>query len=195
MNERIIDLSLPIEEGMPFYPGDPEPHVKKFIGYEEKGYMVHQLIIGTHTATHVDVPAHFIPGGKTLEKVGIEHFIGEGEAFKVDTEISPRTDVILIYTGTNKKWRKGWKMDDIKVINEELAEKLVKSKVKLVGIDSPSIGSPEVHRILLSNDVIIVENLSDSLSMLVGKRFTLYAVPILISGADGGQARAFAYIK
>ncbi len=194
MSERkIIDLSVPIEEGMPFYPGDPEPHVKKFVSYEEKGYMVHQLIIGTHTGTHVDIPAHFIAGGKTLEKIEVQHFIGEGEAFNKD-EVNPSTEVVLIYTGTNKQWKKGWKMDNIKVIDEELAKELVRTKVKLVGIDSPSIGSPEVHRILLSNDIMIVENLSDLLSSLVGKKFTFYAVPILVSGVDGAPARAFAVL-
>ncbi|BBG24303.1 cyclase family protein [Sulfuracidifex tepidarius] len=193
VERKIIDLSLQIEEGMPFYPGDPEPHVRKFIDYKDKGYMVHELNIGTHTGTHVDVPAHFIPGGKTLEKIGIEQFIGEGQAFNYN-EVDPSTEIVIIYTGTNKQWKKGWKMDNIKVIDEELAMKLVRSKVKLVGIDSPSIGSSEVHRILLSNNTVIVENLSDTTSLLVGKKFTFYAVPILVSGVDGAQARAFAVL-
>ncbi len=47
---QIVDLSMPIRNGMSYYPGDPEPKVRG--GYktiEKDGYNMHELIMGTHT--------------------------------------------------------------------------------------------------------------------------------------------------
>ncbi|MEJ2777724.1 cyclase family protein [Stygiolobus sp. RP850M] len=70
----IIDLSVPIENEMPFYPGDPQPRLREI---KIKDYMVHELLIGTHTGTHVDVPYHFIPEGKRLDQIPLERFMGK----------------------------------------------------------------------------------------------------------------------
>ncbi|WP_054838046.1 hypothetical protein [Sulfuracidifex metallicus] len=83
-------------------------------------------------------------------------------------------------------------MENIETIDENLANKIVRKEIRIVGIDSPSIGSIDVHKILLSNNVIVVENLSDKLSYLIGKRFEFYAIPLLINKGDGAPARAFA---
>lgn len=187
----ILDLSLPIEEEMPFYPGDPKPQVRKFLSIPKDEYDVSEIIIGTHTGTHIDVPAHAIPNGKTVDEIDISSFIGNGKACGKN-ELEHDTEVLLIYTGTNKRWRKGWNMENIETIDENLANKIVKKEIRIVGIDSPSIGSIDVHKILLLNNVIVVENLSDKLSYLIGKRFEFYAIPLLINKGDGAPARAFA---
>ena len=31
------------------------------------GTLLHSFKMGTHTGTHLDVPAHIIPGGKTID--------------------------------------------------------------------------------------------------------------------------------
>ncbi|MCY0850646.1 cyclase family protein [Sulfuracidifex metallicus] len=159
----ILDLSLPIEEEMPFFPGDPKPQVRKFLSVPKDGYDVSEVIIDTHTCAHIDVSAHAIPNGKTVDGIDISNSIGNGKACGIN-ELELDTEVLLIYTDTNKRWRKGWNMEKIETINENLANKIVKKEIRIVGIDSPSIGSIEVHKILLSNNVIVVENLSDKLS-------------------------------
>lgn len=196
----IIDLTFPIENGMPYYPGDPEPKIEKFTSIEKEGYVVHKLTIGTHTGTHVDVPSHFIPEGKTLDQIEITRFSGKAyviaiEKEKINKEDIPNveSEILLIYTGTSKSWKNGWNINKYSIITEE-ASKEISKRFKLVGIDSPSIGSFETHRILLKNEIIIVENLAN-LDKITGKYVDFLCFPLLIKGADGSPVRAIAIVR
>jgi kynurenine formamidase len=80
------------------------------------------------------------------------------------------------------------------VIDESLAEWLVKKKVKILGVDMPDIergGSKAIHRTLLSNDVLILENVGD-MSQIVGKNVFMYALPINIKAGTAVPARVIA---
>jgi len=111
----------------------------------------------THTGTHIDAPAHFLSAGKTVDRLPLESYYGEGtvidlskkkaaeEITKEDLKEHERDirndEVLLIRTGWDKK---------IGLIPEflfewpylgvESAEYLVSRKVKAVGIDGLSIG-------------------------------------------------------
>jgi len=197
-----IDLSVPIHNGMFFYPGDPEPKVEVYKTIEKDGYNMHRLVMGTHTGTHVDAPNHFLPNGLTLDKLDPLAFSGSAIAVASrervvhasDLEGVGRVDVVLVYTGTIEELGGGAiNVGRIGVLDEGAARLLV-GKVKAVGIDSPSIGSPEVHRILLSHGVVIIENISSRVKELVGKSFQLYCLPILVGDADGAPARCVAIL-
>jgi kynurenine formamidase len=65
-----------------------------------------------------------------------------------------------------------------------------------VCIDSPSIdrgtdNNFPVHKILLSNQVLVVENLCN-LEKLQDQYFTLIVTPLKLSGASGSPVRAIA---
>ena len=57
---RFLDVSVPLAPGIPTYPGNPpfefEP-VKRIANGDSAN--VSRMVIGTHTATHVDAPLHF----------------------------------------------------------------------------------------------------------------------------------------
>ena len=199
---QVIDLSMPIRNGMPFYPGDPEPKVRGYKIIEKDGYNMHELMMGTHTGTHVDAPNHFLVGGKTVDELDPLAFSGRAIAVASRERIVHSTDlagvenhdIVLIYTGTGDELLGGpVDVSRIGLLDEGAAKSLV-GKVKAVGIDSPSIGSPEVHRILLSKDIVIIENISSRLKALVGKSFQLYCLPLLIAGVDGAPARCVAIL-
>lgn len=185
-----IDLTVDIEEGMPVFPGDPQPKISKMVG----DYTIHTLFLTTHTGTHVDVPSHFIQGGKTLDCYEVSRFVGNALVINYGKipERSKHLDFLLIYTGTSKKWRKGWEIKDYAQISLKEAEEIVSQGYKLVGIDSPSIGSFDVHKYLLMNDVLIVENLSSELEKIVGKVVKFICLPMKIRGVDGSPVRAVA---
>jgi len=63
-----------------------------------------------------------------------------------------------------------------------------------VGIDSPTVGDAEVHRILLSSGVLVVENLSDRLVETLGRSVYFLCLPIKVRDGDGAPARALAII-
>ncbi|MCI2414050.1 MAG: cyclase family protein [Candidatus Aramenus sp.] len=176
MENTIVDLTVPIEGGMSVYPGDPEVKVERL---ENQGYYVSRLTLSSHAGTHVDVPAHVFKDGKTLDQIPVELFSGRAYVVRLEEldSINVDVDVLLIYTGGRE-------------LSLEQAKK-VKSRV--IGVDSMSVGSMEVHKELLSRGVI-VENLAN-LDKLLNKYVDFLCFPLLIKGGDGGPARAVAVVK
>jgi arylformamidase len=77
-------------------------------------------------------------------------------------------------------------------LSKDGAKYLVERGVKLVGIDylsiSPYKQSRPIHEVLLKAGVVIVEGLD--LSSVSQGRYTLFCLPIKLSGSDGAPARA-----
>mgnify|MGYP000504067649 CR=1 FL=1 len=204
---EVVDLTNPVEDGMPYYPSDPRPVVMQWRGLERDGVNLKLLLLGSHSGTHVDAPAHFVEGGATVDVLDPMAF--SGEAIVVDArgyrEVPPEIipldlpRVVLIYTGVSTAWRRGWVTYDYPYLSREAAKLLVERGVKVVGIDSPSVDAPGaeepvVHRILLSRNVLIVENLSQNLGKLVGRRVWFLCLPLPIRDGDGAPARALALV-
>lgn len=85
----IIDLSVPINEQTPVYPGDPAVKIAPAGNLERDGYCDHLISLGTHVGTHIDAPAHMVAGGKTLNQIPLDHFIGKGKYIKFEVDGSP----------------------------------------------------------------------------------------------------------
>ena len=111
----------------------------------------------THTGTHIDVQAHFIPGGKTIENYPIESFMGDGVVLdlswkKPGEEISVEDlkkyekdiregDVVMLCTKWDKKDRyTGEYLFEWPHLGIDSAKYLVSRRIKAVGIDALSIG-------------------------------------------------------
>ena len=73
----MIDLSHPIVSGMTIFPGDPVVRVREALSLASDGVAVGALEIGSHTGTHVDAPAHTVPGGRTIDRVALDELVGE----------------------------------------------------------------------------------------------------------------------
>ncbi|MGZ4923358.1 MAG: cyclase family protein, partial [Halobacteriota archaeon] len=58
--------------------------------------------------------------------------------------------------------------------------------------DSFDSSESEVHKKLLKNDILIFENLSDNLRLLVGKQVFFFGMPLKLVRADASPVRAFA---
>ncbi len=188
----IVDLSVPISEETPVYPDDPPVGIKLWAVIDRDGYYMNVLKMGEHTGTHVDAPAHFIPGGKTIDEMPLERFAGEGLLVDVRKgEGKVRLDeipdegyfgrIILFLTGGRE-------------LSPEVALFLVAEGAKAVGTDAMSIGDDAVHRILLSEEVPVFENLTN-LEALVGRSFTFLAFPLKIEGGSGSPVRAVAFLQ
>ena len=75
------------------------------------------------------------------------------------------------------------------------AQLIVDCKVRLIGVDFPSVDRPPhpAHLVLLGHDVLIVENLTN-LAAIGDNAFNFSAIPLAIAGRDGSPVRAFAKI-
>jgi len=188
----IIDLSLPISEETPVYPDDPPVNVRLWAVIDRDGYYMNVLKMGEHTGTHVDAPAHFIPGGKTVDELPLDKFIGDGLVLDVrggegNVKLEEIPDsgyfdrIVLFLTGGRE-------------LSPEVALFIVAEGAKAVGTDAMSIGDEAVHKILLSAEVPVFENLA-SLEALLGREFTFMAFPLKIEGGSGSPVRAVAIMK
>ncbi|MEM0925792.1 MAG: cyclase family protein, partial [Planctomycetota bacterium] len=88
--------------------------------------------------------------------------------------------------------------DQFPPISAELARWLVGREVRLIGVEPPSVADvndlpavTEIHEILLSAGIIIVEGLC-GLEQLTPGPFVFGAMPLKIAGGDGAPCRAFA---
>src|SRR5262249_1664382 len=82
-------------------------------------------------------------------------------------------------------------VEDYAHIDLSAAKFLAERKIRMVGIDYLSIGhgddGPEVHRILLRADIVVLEGLD--LSSTGPGLYEMLCLPLRIPGGDGGAAR------
>lgn len=200
----IIDLSVPLNEKTPVYPGDPATKIELAGVLDKDGYRDHFVSFGTHVGTHIDAPMHMLKDGISLNQIPIDNFIGrgrivvvsEGNFEAVENLGIQADDIVLFHTGMSDKYYEPVYFDDYPAMTEETAKYLVEAGVKMVGVDTCSVDNQDgfpIHKILLSGNVLIIENLTN-LSGLVGKEFTIHALPINLQ-IDGAPARVVAETK
>jgi len=207
---EVIDLTLPLFSGCPSFPGQPQAAIFPWHDISFHGHRMHACFMADHTGTHVDLPAHFLLEGKTVEAMDLERFMGRALAFDVSSltgrgvirlsefqtflrEEEMEGAIILLHTGMDVLFGKGEYFEKEVGISEEVARFLVEKKIKGVGIDAPSIDPYpfEVHRILLAHEILIFESLTN-LKALVGRTATFFGVPLKLTGCSGSPIRAFA---
>lgn len=199
-----VDLSVSINEQTPVYPGDPAIIIERVATLAKDDYCGHHISIGTHAGTHIDAPMHMLEGGKSLDQMPLEQFIGNGRLveatgnnFDAVKKMNLKAgDIVLFHTGMSDKYHDPIYFEDYPAMSQEVAEYLVESKVKMVGVDTCSIDNTDgfpIHRILLGGDVLIIENLTN-LDRLAGKKFKLFALPLNLQ-IDASPARVIAELQ
>lgn len=208
---KIIDLSQTFENGMPQFPNTKPIHIEQISQIREGGFRVTDFHSTVHNGTHCDAPAHCVEGGKTIDQLPLDTFVGKAIIVDADVEESREIgldilrgaeiepgDIVLIRTGYSKYWGQERYVYDAPYLSEDLALELSKLDIKSVGIDfiSPdrvdSTTSP-VHKALMKEGIPFIENLNN-LNEIDRQRFFLSAAPLLIDRSDGGLTRAFALI-
>jgi arylformamidase len=201
-----IDVSVPLEDRMIVWPGDP-PFIRERVRtIAESGICnVTRLDMGAHTGTHVDAPIHFIEGAAGVDTTPIDALMGPAwvvDATSVEGAIDdmtirgldiPDDETRLLFKTTNGSLRsRGVFEPGFVALNGRGAEELVARRPLLVGLDFLSIAmfddAVATHRALLGAGVVVVEGL-DLRSVQPGP-YELLCLPLLVVGCDGGPARA-----
>jgi kynurenine formamidase len=186
---KIIDLTHTFTGSMPVFPGDNSPVLQEHID-SDNDIVHYSLETGMHIGTHMDAPLHMIPTGKKLSEISADKFVANGHLIdargknEVGIELLHGIDIVegdcvLIYTGFDEKFREPAYYESYPDLTEEFAHRLVELKIKFVGIDtsSPDKAPYNVHRILLSKEILIIEGLNN-LSQLIGiSQFEVIALP------------------
>jgi arylformamidase len=201
----IIDITRRITADMPIWPGDPRPALEAVTTLEHDGVQVSRLILGTHTGTHLDAPRHFIAGGQTVDQLDLEALLGpccvldvRSTGLHVTREDLERFDLqagarVLLKTRNSSQSPTPTFNPDFSSLEASAAEYLRQRRVRLVGIDGPSVDAWTAsefpcHRGLLQANILILENLE--LRHVVPGPYGLIALPLHLAGADGSPIRA-----
>jgi arylformamidase len=203
------DISVPLKQGMNYFPTDPAP--PKIYRYHDRDLggrvTMSMLEIISHTGTHIDAPLHFIPGGSTIsdmpldaavgpcrvieikdpEKIRVgeleKHHIKKGERILLKTRNSPK-----VYT--SEKF-----VEDYVYLDVDGARYLASRGIRLFGLDNITIGSfkehdnlSRTHEALLGAGIYILEDCA--LADVPPGEYDLLCLPLLMWNGDAGPCRA-----
>ena len=73
---NLIDLTHPISEDMPVYPGTEPPVIVTGCTVAEDGFFEKKITLFSHTGTHIDAPAHLLEDGRTLDYFPVDRYVG-----------------------------------------------------------------------------------------------------------------------
>jgi len=211
---KIIDLTHPISQNMPVYPGTEPPIFEVGCSIEEDGFLEKKITFYSHTGTHIDAPAHLINNSKTLDLLPIEQFCGKAflmnlsktknksigiSELKLYQDAIQQVEFLLIYTGWSQYWGEKTYFRNFPVLSLDAANWLCKFNLKGIGFDTISADREEsqdfpVHKVFLQRDTIIIENIAN-LKELTDNEFTFSCFPLKLEEADGSPVRAVAYFE
>jgi kynurenine formamidase len=210
---RFIDLSQNIEPGMPCYPGSIEPLFKPICSIEEDGFAEQLLTISSHTGTHIDLPSHILDGAPSLEAFDINRFAGKGavldvrgapgnvitiEMLKPFLSVITECEFLLLFSGLSRYWGTHSYFANYPVLSTDAAQWLSGFHLQGIGVDMISVDAPDtagfpIHRSLLQNGLIIIENLTGLLSLL-HTTFHFCCFPLKIFRGEASPVRAVAVV-
>lgn len=155
---------------------------------------------GNKSITHIaDVPLDRLTGNGCLLDARGMHEIEYIAAYEQRVH---ENDVVLLYTGHDTKYGTAEYYKTHPVITEKLAQFFVDKKVIAVGIDAPSVESAfdvntdsnteelssDIHRRLLDNNILILENLCNLDQLIDIHEFEVFFFPLKIA-ADSSPLR------
>ena len=183
---KIYDISRDLIKTLP-YPGDEPPRLRAVHRMKDgESYNLSRLETSMHAGTHVDAPLHFIADGKDIASIPLEQFVGDCVVLTV-----PKTPLDAMYF-MKRPFAPRILLHGEGQLTESAIGYLYNQGCVLIGTNKQSIGSYSdelsVHVALLSFVVAVLENLE--LRNVPDGRYTLYAAPLKISGAEGAPCRA-----
>ena len=202
----IYDVTVPIANTMPVWPGDPAVQLSaKSHLSRDRTHTVRLTAIemSSHTGTHIDAPFHMIDGGKRLHELPLDTLTGTATVFEIPNvrslgpaQLEPLkwngVERVLFKTENSRHWQDGKFFEEFVYLDPEGAEFLVERGIRLVGIDYLSIDkfkseSHSSHFVLMKKNIVILEGLN--LDAVPPGEYTLVALPLNLQDADGAPAR------
>jgi kynurenine formamidase len=208
---KFIDLSHPMRDGQPSFPGDPVLQIGPHATIAQQRCNVSRLAMGSHQGTHLDALFHFIPDGKRLDEMPLEWFYGPATLLRIPkagrdeitvADFKPFEDRLVpgarvIYeTGWHRHYGAANYFTDFPSLTQEAAAYLAGRRIRLLGMDTPTPSRDyyEVHHLLQQKpaEIVIVESLANLDAL--PENFVFIGFPLRFEGGDGSPIRAIAKI-
>ncbi|MDH6590816.1 arylformamidase [Variovorax sp. TBS-050B] len=202
---RIWDISPPVHEGAPVFPGDT-PYRQRWAATISPGCPVNvsEITLSPHVGAHADAPLHYDPEGEPIGRVDLAPFLGRCRVIHaiaqgplvewahivhaVDSTLPPRVLVRTYQAMPVDRWDA-----QLAAYAPATIERLAAMGVKLVGIDTASIDPAdsktlESHQRIRRLDIRVLENLV--LDEVPEGDYELIALPLKLVSADASPVRA-----
>lgn len=202
----IYDVTVPITNTMPVWPGDPAVQLHAKSQQSRDGthtVRVTAIEMGSHTGTHIDAPIHMSAGSRTLSDIPLEQLVGPATVVELNdvrsigrAQLQPvnwsGVQRVLFKTENSRHWNDGKFYEEFVYLEPDGGQFLVERGIHLVGIDYLSIDkykseSHPTHFVLLTKNVVIIEGLN--LSQVPPGSYAMAALPLNLKDGDGGPTR------
>ncbi|MFI5614865.1 cyclase family protein [Amycolatopsis sp. NPDC051903] len=219
---RVVDLSHPLEPGMPHARTIPAAEFTQVRTWDEHRMRAMRLDMPTHIGTHLDAPSHFVADGVTVDELPLESLIGSAYCAQVlrdgpdpvtATDLKSTLDehgvvlgagdALLVRTGWDERYAEPDYVDKHPYLSVDAAQWAADTGLRLVGVDTITPEYPmglrppdyhhEIHGTLLGAGTLIVENLV--LREIPDRWCTLFLGALSVLGGDGAPARALALLE
>ena len=152
---KIVDLSLTIEEGMISYQTPAHAKFKSTVlgRIPVEGRETRKFCMGSHCATHVDAPKHFFSENQSIDQISLEILVGTAFLLNLGT-VEPKTVIdlnsvenvikdmtverLVLRTDWSRFWNSSQYYKDWPCLSFECAEFISKKGIKLLAMDFPS---------------------------------------------------------
>jgi arylformamidase len=200
---KLIDISMPLYNGVPGWPGDTPYSFELSWTKEQSGSVnVGKLEMSTHIGTHIDAPYHFDNEGNRVFNLPLDLYTGPALVIDLtgETEITLNSIKEKVNTNTKRVLFKTNCWSDRSVFPEkivpvlpEIVPFLKRCGVGLIGVDMPSVDPLEsknlaAHHMLHEHNIHILEGLV--LDHVKEGEYELIALPLALKEADGSPVRA-----
>ncbi len=203
-----IDITIPLRDNMLRGPGVDATHIRR-INDVEKGDPVtmSEITMISHTGTHIDAPLHFFRGGKTMDDMPLESFMGPAQVIEIKDTTSIKIEELAAYDiqkgdrilfktlNSDKAYQTDDFFEDYVYISNEASHYLTDIGISIVGIDYLSTGTfkfkesiLETHETFLGNNIWILECIN--LAGVKAGNYELACLPIKLEKGDASPARA-----
>ncbi len=214
---RVIDLSHPVGPPMPTAPRQPEQVYFTRAGEDRELYNLEWTSGCPHTGTHLDAPSHVNLRWPSLDRLDPAVLCGPACVLEIPAQEGKfgitKEDIlgweeehgtieagsaVLFYTGHDWKWELGEEAFAGKgypYLTVPAAWHLVERQAKYAAVESHCVDreGSEVHRILLGNGILIVENVC-RLGDIGSPRCRTVGTFPAVKGASGAWLRLLAVI-
>ncbi|KKT00996.1 MAG: hypothetical protein UW07_C0014G0007 [Candidatus Nomurabacteria bacterium GW2011_GWF2_43_8] len=213
---KVVDLTHTLSEIIPTWDGSCGFELSINSDYKDctppNLFRTQKIKCGAGIGTHMDAPAHVVPGGKTIDKLTLEELATDCAVIDVSEEanenyiIMPQVvekfekehgkiksnSFVIFYTGWERYWKTPEKYINNHIfpsVHENTAKMLLGREIAGLGIDTLSAdtgaGGFPVHRAVLGAGKYLVENIANAKN-LPPTGAKIFVLPMKIK--DGTEA-------
>jgi kynurenine formamidase len=158
MGLEFYDLSHPWGLGQPCWPYFEDVKIERLHGMSKSGVLTQKITTVMHSGTHIDAPAHVVPGTPFMDEVPLPYFFGTGVVVSIpkkkwevitaeDLENArPKIregDIVIVNTGWHKYYGDNQHYYGYSPgFYKEAGEWFVERKVKMCGSDTQALDHP-----------------------------------------------------